>query len=334
MTNLCKSSAPERTVGVAVTEEPRLPGSGVVGSEPALEGTETGDVSISDTCGLTVEGSVAEASEPCHDINGETAVERTLDAEDSKEILYIESLESPLEEGVLNVYDKIEQVTDETTHLLGSGDESSESESQTRATPTDTKGSLPDLVESAEQSVKDKESPTSGTGPETLVSDSSCKTSAEQSSCPYCSTDLTNKMTNCNSDSHIPTEIQDNTIETGDTNNASGFVNFSSGIFIRDCKHCTAVPDITESLKDTSITERELEAIKAEGREIRRHSDLLSELPEVNSISNQTEIEKNEKKTRSRDNSPEDEKIVKTTDVNKAVVLGYSKTNFEGKTVP
>ncbi|XP_038051360.1 nuclear receptor coactivator 7-like isoform X2 [Patiria miniata] len=175
-------------------------------------------------------------------------------------------------------------------------------ESQDQVVSSDSKGSLPDLVESAEQSVKDKDSPTE-TDP--LVS-------AAETTCPFCHGDMTSKMCSAEDASKLQAR---STVEGTSPSNMPGFVNFSSGIFLRECKRCTAVPDITESVQDTSATERELEAIKAEGREIRRQSDLLSELPDADDEDSHP--------------PPENEKAKTTKDVNKEVVLGYNKTNFE-----
>ncbi|XP_022110273.1 nuclear receptor coactivator 7-like isoform X2 [Acanthaster planci] len=195
---------------------------------------------------------------------------------------------------------------DSTCRGSSSVEASDDTESQDQVIPSDSKGSLPDLVESAEQSVKDKESPTSETG------SLSGLPPAELTNCPHCHGNMTTTSKVCNSSSEDSAQLQD-TQTTGDTD-MPGFVDFSSGIFIRECKRCTAVPDITESVQDTSTTEQELQAIQAEGREIRRQSDLLCELP--NEGSNNVHPQENDQ-------------VKKSEDVNKEVVLGYNKTNFE-----
>ncbi|XP_071964022.1 oxidation resistance protein 1-like isoform X2 [Antedon mediterranea] len=53
---------------------------------------------------------------------------------------------------------------------------------------------------------------------------------------------------------------------------SQNFVNYSSHIFVTDCRRCSMVPDMKECIHDTSATEKELHELEEVGKEIRSGS--------------------------------------------------------------
>lgn len=51
------------------------------------------------------------------------------------------------------------------------------------------------------------------------------------------------------------------------------FVNFSSGLFVTDKRKCSMVADMSECILDNSATERQLQEIEEDGKELRRLSE-------------------------------------------------------------
>ena len=125
--------------------------------------------------------------------------------------------------------------------------------------------------------------------------------------------------------------------DTKERSNSQDFVDFSSGLFVNDCRKCSLVPDVKECIHAKEDDEKRLQEVREEGQMIRQLSgDDKSEDATPSEASDSTASvkvngESNNNASDAADGGIGEKPVVVPVNHPPARELEYNKTNFRGE---